>query len=374
MTQRPLLVMAAPVMIAAAALGGCTPQSIPLAPPGGTYLSESAGASFDQRVNLEGEEGTYIANLSVQAARRSANHPQTIYLAAGSAGVVVSVNGGETWKIISVPLTSTTDVVVLGNDTLVVVGTGPEGQGYILRSLDAGLSWQTVLTIPIPVVQQGFQFIKSQSAVAAIILSLELDPLDSDRVYAGSNLGSIFVGEQSAKVWRNYYSFNNGPLNSLLNQQQSIRTIYASPHRAGLLYVLTADRSLWRVENGQQQKVMIPKGRTVYSVSFILSAPEALFVGVEDGAVISRDGGATWKQLDLPVDTSTHFNSVVAVASPTNPARLLVGINSVIYRSEDGGATWSTFDFGLADRMIISVLIDPTNASRVLAVTTPIIH
>ncbi len=100
--------------------------------------------------------------------------------------------------------------------------------------------------------------------------------------------------------------------------------------------------------------------------------PLALFVGVDDGAVITRDGGKTWVQLNLPLDKSTSFNAAAVAASPTNSARLLVGINTVVYRSEDGGVTWNTFSLGAQAIGITSILIDPTNASSVLLVTAPI--
>lgn len=363
-----------PVVIATLALGGCAKRPVPPPPLGGTYLSESAGANFEQYVNIEDKEGEYIARLPLQAAHRPAHQPQTVYIAAGSSGLVVSKNGGQTWEVIPVPLAATSDVVALANGTLTVAGTGREGQGYILRSLDAGTSWQTVLTIPVPVTKRGFQFIQERSTAATVILSLEPDPLDPDRIYAGSNLGSIFAGEQSAKVWRTMVTLTAPSLTGI-NQQTAITRLFPSPHQPGEIYLITADRALWRLAEGQTKRLTIPKDfntRRVYYVSFIANAPQAVFVGVEDGAVISRDSGATWKELNLPVDTNSRFNSVVTVTSPTNSSRLLVAINSVVYRSEDGGQTWNTFDFVLPGHMIFDLLIDPTNASKVLAVTAPI--
>lgn len=380
-----LMVFLLPTLVTTLALGGCAKRALPPPPPGGTYLSQSAGASFEQYVTVEGSEGEYIASLPLRAAHRPALKPQSVYLAAGEAGLVVSHRGGETWQTVAVPLRMTSDVVLLGNGTLVVAGTGSEGQGYILRSLDDGVSWQTVLTIPVPVANRGWQIIKDQSTAATIILSLEPDPFDADRLYAGSNLGTVFAGEQSAKVWRTITALGPGSLATALNQQSAIGRLFPSPHNPGELYVVTLDRTLWRLAGSSQERVTIPKNltgrasavsdvgnRRVHHVGFIPSAPQALFVGVEDGAVVSRDGGKTWQELALPVDTSTRFNSVVTQASPTNPSRLLVAINSVVYRSEDGGQTWNTFDFGLPDWMIIDLLIDPTNAARVLAITANI--
>lgn len=374
-------------MVTALQLAGCTRRAAPPPPPGGTYLSTSAGASFEQSVMVEGgEEGEHIAGFSLQAAHRLVHEPQTVYVAAAEAGLVVSKNGGNTWQRVVVPLARTLDVVVLPSGVVVVSGTGNDGQGFVLRSLDEGKSWQTVLTIPVPVEEKKtFQIIGRSKVIASVILSLELDPTTPDRIYAGSNLGTIFIGEQAAKEWRSGFTVSLNRIFSAADQTVSIQRIVPSPHRSGELMLITSEGKLVRMTEGTQAEISVPefigqeaplgrsrKSRKVRSVSFVPGLPDALFVGVEDGVVVSRDAGSTWEELGVPVETTEEFNSVVVAVSPTNTSRLLVAINGVIYRSEDGGRKWNTFSLQLKTHIITDVLIDPTNASRVLLVTTPL--
>ncbi len=370
--------------------GGCLRRTVPPPPPGGTYLSESAGASFEQAVLLEGpavEEGANIARFTLQGAFRSKQKPEDVYIAAGDQGIVVSHTEGHTWQQITTPLASAVDVAVLENGVLVATGTGPEGQGFILRSLDEGLSWQTVLTIPVPTDERPFRIIGDRNVQATVILTIELDPFDGNRLYAGSNLGGILVGEQSAKVWRTIHSLTPERFDpSQSTTRSSVEKLMPSPHIKGQVLVITAEKKLWAVTSDGQTKITIPVEQTEQEKKFFIAKgdyavvdaalspanPDLMLVGVEGGVVLSRDRGQTWQVLPVPVESVINFNSLRVAVSPTNPNRFLVGINNVIYRSEDAGATWNTFSLGLTGYEITNILINPVNASKVLVITAPV--
>lgn len=378
-------VIAIPLVVASLQLGGCFARPVPPPPPGGTYLSASAGANFDQSVNRTDAEG-YIAAFTLGHVTRPAHSPQMIYIAAGADDIVVSDNGGQSWAVIATPLSYVFDIAALENGTLVASGTDSGGQGYVVRSLDGAKSWEIVLTIPVPEKKQNLQLIKTKEAeqTAAVVLAIEVDPFDPDRIYAGSNVGDLYIGEQSAKTWRLAQTITFESVVSVQNQQRlATHQLIPSPHRPGEVYVITVTGALYRLQEGTQEVIRIPQdvstrpssvraAKKVYSVSFVPDFSDALFVGTQDGAVVSRDNGQTWTQLPIPISTTQQFNTSVVAVSPTNPARLLVAINEVVYRSEDGGETWNTFSLGLGTHNITSLLIDPTNAARVLAITSPV--
>ncbi len=367
---------------------GCT-SSRPATPPaaGGVYFSSSAGALFEQSVNLATAEESgldNIAGFALQHAQRPAHSPQKILIGAGADGVAYSEDGGQHWQRIATPLNFVNDAALLRNGVLVASGTNGEGQGFIIRSADLGKSWDVVLTIPFPIDTGGFQLIKAPEVPTSRVVTLALDPFNEDQLYAGSSQGSIFVGEQSAKTWRMLHQLDE---NNLLTNDRlglSIRDIIPSPHRAGELLLVTQARTLVRVRDGEEKEINIPRDvaspqpfnltnhKRVFDATFVPGFPQALLVGVDDGAVSSRDGGATWTQLTLPVDQFKSFNTVAVAVSPTNTNRLFVAINNVVFRSEDAGKTWNSFSLNLLTHGITALLIDPTNASHVLAITTPI--
>lgn len=378
-----LSVIAFPAFLIVLQMGGCV-REVPEPPePGGTYRSTSAGAYFDQSVRRADEPGGNISSSTLYGAERPDHSPQHVYVAAAGHGVVVSKDGGESWRQLPTPLTNVTDVVALSNGVIVIAGVSSQGQGLVMRSIDEAKSWETTLTIPIPVETRRFQFFRTGASKArSTVVTIEADPFHADRVYAGSSLGNVLVGEQSAKTWRTIHTLTSIFSNN--RQRLAVQEIVASPHTDGEMLVLTTEGSLWRVSEGRQEEIKIPRelgGATrittsghkkVFDATYIRDFPQALFAGTDDGAVISRDGGGSWVLLALPIDAAQRFNTATVAVSPTNSARMFVAINSVVYRSEDGGKNWNTFSLQLPRHGITSLLIDPQNAANVLAVTTPL--
>lgn len=384
MTTRLYSVLVPVAMIAVLPLSGC--NRVPPPSPGGTYRSDSAGGSFEQAVQIDGQPGHYIAKLSLQEIDRSPNDPNVIYLAAGKDGIVFSHDDGQNWQIVTTPLAFATDVVVLKNGALVAAGTDGSGQGFVVRSLDEGKSWDDVFTVPIPKVSHGITIVGGQDVRPSVVMSITRDPFNPDRIYGGSSLGTLFVGEQSAKVWHTLYAIQSSKLAPVPDQSQvAIAKLIASPHRAGELLVVTRSGVLLRVTGNSQADITVQDqisgpvsplaangNRKVLDASYIPGFPDALLVGVENGAVVTRDGGKSWVELAVPAETNEQFNSAIVRVSPTNINRIFVAINAVVYRSEDGGNTWNTFALGLPDYKITDISINPANAAKMLLVTQPL--
>lgn len=354
-------------------LAGCTRSSPVRIPPGGVYRSTSAGATFEQSVSLEGAKGT-IASLGVRKLFRDSKAANRIYAALGANGIAISEHDGQSWRITRVPLASTRDILRMPSGVLVVTGVDSIGQGYVMRSLDDGVSWQTVLTVPVPAKKKSLEIIKGPASVtSSVVFDLELDPFNEDRIYAGSNLGTIFAGEQAAKTWRTLHTSSSGSL--------AVQKLIASPHREGEILIITTAGALMRVTQEGQSKIEVAQSidgsrssgkKRIYDARYISQFPDSIILGIDDGIVVTRDGGASWLQLGVPVEPSQKFNSVVVAVSPTNTNRIITAINNVLYRSEDGGTTWNTYSLGLAGFIITDVSINPDNASKVLIVATPI--
>lgn len=390
-TMRAWVLIAPVAILGIVQLSGCTttsPKSSPdPAPPGGIYRSSSAGALFEQSVTLTNpaeDTPPYIAQYVFRGSHRPTFSPDAIYVAASNQGYVVSHDDGQTWQHVAVPLASVLDIVALEKGIVVVTGIDGEGQGYILRSADEGKSWQTVVTVPVPSQKSGPPGLVGQAeSVATIVISIAPDPFDPNRIYAGTSLGNVFIGEQFAKTWRKVHNADSDAFSG--NQAKfSVADIIPSPHVEGDFVLLTSGGRLYYVASGGDQKeikvpqntsdrpvISIGQSKVILSAFFVPQFPEALILGVSDGAVISRDRGETWQQLTLPVDTIKRFNTSVVRVSPTNPNRILIAINDAVYRSEDGGVSWNTFSLSLANHIIIDLLINPSNAAHVIAVTTP---
>lgn len=347
-------------------LAGCASGDISPPPPGGAYRSTSGGAQFDQSVNLVDEAGTltsYIAQLSLRTIHRTSADPATIYVTAAGQGIVVSRDDGVTWQKVNQPLASATGTIMIKDGVLLTSGTNSDGEGIVIRSLDSGRSWERVLTIPAFKKDKKpffMEIIKPPPLPSVFVSYIVPNPFHEDRVYATTSTGDLHAGEQSGKVWHNILTVS------------ATRRVFPSPHIEGELLLVTVDGDLIRSIDDEEETIQLPSGVSAIDAAYIQQFPDAMLIGTSQGAYISRDRGVTWLKLALPISTSAPLRNVVVRTSPTNPNRFLISVDSVLYRSEDGGKTWNALSLNLPNHVITDISIDPTNAARVLVITTPL--
>ncbi|HSX24910.1 MAG TPA: hypothetical protein VLG69_03010 [Candidatus Andersenbacteria bacterium] len=376
-------VIALPVlMVGILALGGCS-RSTPTQkiPPGGTYRSSSAGASFEQSIKIADSSDT-IAGYDLGKIHRSLQDAALIYIAAGKDGMVISHDDGVTWSPIALPLAGTIDVIQTISGVFLAAGVDSAQQGIVTRSIDGGKTWQNVLTLPISKDKKTFQIIKGGSTAPASVISMEVDPFQKDRIWAGTNDGTLFAGEQNGKTWRKVIDITSNA--SQITGDRSgagIIRLIPSPFNANNMLIITKDKRLLEFKDKTISEIKIPVdfdaptpfgiaigSQKILSASYVPGFPDALLVGTDTGAVVTRDGGKSWIALKLPLDASKVLSSIVVTLSPTNSNRIFVIADGIVYRSEDGGTSWNTTDVGPAGYPVTDISINPANAAHMLAV------
>jgi len=137
---------------------------------------------------------------------------------------------------------------------------------------------------------------------------IQVDRTHADRVLAGCESG-IYLTEDGAKTWRR-----------VLPAKATVTDLRQSPH----------DPRLW------------------------LATTQA------DGALVSRDGGLTWKKLEGVPSAEALYN---VAFDPTNPQRYAISSWTYgVLATEDGGKTWTDRNAGLpAEHCVFRVGIDPDN-------------
>jgi photosystem II stability/assembly factor-like uncharacterized protein len=349
-------------------LSGCSSKELDPPPPGGAYFSTSGGAQFDQAVTLTDNTGTTIGDIAKYGLRkihRSLTDSARTFVLASSGDILVTANEAETWQLMTKPIPAVSSLALLNNEILLIAGSDANKNGIVLRSLDKGKSWEKALTVPQPKEPESplFEFVKQPDPAPVSVTNLALDPFHHDQMYATTNTGSILVGKQSGKVWYKT-SYSGAPP----------QKIVPSPHREGELLVVTTEKRLivLDVYQEKQELLVISKKRQVLDATYVNQFPDAIFIGTNFGAAITRDRGANWEELKLPLSTASPLTVSVVAVSPTNPSRLLVGVNHVVFRSEDGGETWNSLPLTtIPNHLITDISINPDNAARVLLITTP---
>ncbi|MBV8168366.1 MAG: hypothetical protein JO021_16340 [Alphaproteobacteria bacterium] len=81
----------------------------------------------------------------------------------------------------------------------------------------------------------------------------------------------------------------------------------------------------------------LPAGANAHCVTVDPNDPDTVYVGMQDGAYRTTDGGAKWTKLALP-DSTEIWSFLV---HPKKPRTLFAGASPVaVYRSDDGGERW----------------------------------
>ena len=210
-------------------------------------------------------------------------HPiesEKIY-AATTVGAYYTKDGGREWEermagmkevhiVVSVAINHKDPKVLYAGTT-----------GGIYRSDDAAASWKKINNGLIPEAEL-------MAAMALGVNVIALDPLDPDRVYAGTTKG-LFRTSNKGEVWERI---------------------------------------------GQT----IPES-FVSSIAIHPAQPHLLYIGGPGGVWKSTDGGAHWQAVNTGLAT---LNIRALAMGPRNPQELYAGTNgSGLYHSTDGGEHWT---------------------------------
>lgn len=225
---------------------------------GGTWSPVEAGA---------------IARLNVLDVAVHPADPKAVWLATGSAGVLFSADGGDTWDSQSggLPASAVTSLALdPANADSLYAGTSDRA---VYKSVDGGRTWQA----------SGAGMDPNEP-----VRALVADPLRPNVLYAGSSFSGVYVSEDSGASWRH--------LNEGL-RTRALRSLAISSD-GETLYAATLGEGVFRLSTKEQayfdslQPTPVPTALPLPSPTADTYAPP-----------ITADGdGADW--VDVPVSGS----------------------------------------------------------------------
>lgn len=374
---------------------------------GGVYRSDDAGENW-QRINTDarlwGRDGdfneirvdptnadvAYVANVEAWKttdggktfrAFRGApggddpqrfwinpKHPEIIMLA-GDQGVIVSVNGGETWSSWYNQPTAQFYHVSADNAFPYRVCSGQQESGSVCIQ-SRGDYGQITFREWIPVGVEEYGYVAS-------------DPLDPDIVYGGKisrfDRRTRQVQDISPKQFRSsdYRLLRTAPV---LFAPTDPHTLYFA---SNVLWKTLNGGTSWsqispdltRVDSvvpgniGKYAQTAVARARhpgVIYTIAPSYIKTNIIWAGTDDGLIhVTWNGGKSWRDVTPPelrarawskvsIMDASHFDTLTAYAA-INTLRL-DDLRPHIYRTRDGGKTWQHITAGIPDGGPINVV------------------
>lgn len=294
------------------------------------YRSTDAGASWSLR-------RAGLPDILLDVAQLPGNSHAAI--TTDSYNIFRTADDGASW--VQVNRTPLPDRIV----QLAVAANAPatwyaRGLTRVLKSEDAGATWQALRTVDAPLGARGFA----------------LDPRLGRRLYAATHGGGVLRSSDGGRSWRRPGRFTAPELAGLV----------ADPSRPGALFAATRYQptvpispynDLFRSRDGGRSWTGLKAGAgaalgtVTGALAQAVAPPFPLYAGIENGVAASFDAGGSWQarrslcgapaQLQVaPSDPATLYASV---ASPS------AGCGATPYcplvRSFDGGGSWQCIDF-----------------------------
>jgi hypothetical protein len=282
--------------------------------------------------------------------------PNALYAGTTNSGIFKSIDKGASWTAINggidVSIQSFFAIIVDPNNSNILYAGGSQLQGGgagIFKSTDGGGNWTIVNN---GIVDVGF------NGPPSYVQSMVMDPNNSSILYValGVHCGAIYKTTDAATTWTRTGAACD-PVALQLDPSNS-NVIYASAD-GGVLWKSNDAAQTWNVASTSSFNTL---PIDPFNTSVLYGSKH------NGGAYRSTDSGANWSALNGPAGIYRAL-----ITDPSRPdtlflGQLFAGTNRV-YISRDGGSNW-TDTGGIWSTVGVRFLIRPPNDNNVLYALT----
>jgi photosystem II stability/assembly factor-like uncharacterized protein len=296
----------------------------------GVMMSADEGESWTRASVRLGMHSDCIVKALVSDPRR----PEVVY-AGTDTGLYRTDSGGGAWRLMDTPMRGSMvwSVAIDPVDpNIMFAGTGTPSKPGIYRSTDAGQTWEQ-LAVEIAA--------ECENVGIPRPTGIAIDPTDHRRVWVGLEVDGVRRSADGGETWTKVNGqIPNPDVHSVL--------VVAGPPRA--VFTVVND-DVWRsIDDGATWQPA--RAREVFpwhyprSIAVKPDDAKTVFLTLGDstpgrvGTVMrSRDAGATWQNLGLPVQPNSAMWTVSMPAAAPDTV-LAASRYGYLYRSDDGGDSW----------------------------------
>lgn len=237
----------------------------------------------------------------------------------------------------------------IGTDTAQVVYS----ISTILKTVDGGATWETTAKDAV-----------GKTIIVPEILALEVNPTDSQMLYAGTEKDGLFVSANEGSDWKKL-DFPLTRIYGLGIGRQDSKVVYASGllEERGKIF-----KSLNGGEDWEEVYSEPANGTLVSSLAVSPRNQEIVYAGTSEGMIIKTiNGGKTWKNLTKIRGAIT----TIGFDSANESDVYFLAFNDTIFRTKDGGGKFEDLSEGLGsgffDGKPFFLVTDPNASGKVYA-------
>ncbi len=277
----------------------------------------------------------------------------------GSDGTILRCDDGAQWSVAVTPTSADLTRVAAKADGSVLVAVG--AAGTILRSTDAGRSWQSaagdfastdfkavVWHEPsgtwIAAGTHG-RIVRSKDGNLWTTVPSSLD-LEFQALYVDPDTRGVLIGGEDGAVGLSMNAGESWMLTKIAMPDPL--TPITGFRRHGKLLLATSAQGRFLTSGDDAQSWDLLQSSTAAFFTDSASDPRngaIVMTGHNGNLLRSADGGKTWKPIELLVDGRAHYLSAISFDAATG-IMTVVGHNGVIARSDNGGEGWISYSIG----------------------------
>jgi photosystem II stability/assembly factor-like uncharacterized protein len=308
-------------------LAGCSLGSS--STDGGVLRSDDGGKNFAQKVKID--EKTAISSVDVLSLAVNPQNGNEVYIGTKSSGVLKTTDAGDSWQVVKVLPSAVTKTYAIAIDPInsneVFVATIADGRGKIMKTTDAGANWKEIYTEP---------------SSGSFVLALAIDPAGSGKIFGGTMEGQVIFSDNSGDSWQNPYKAKGGVFKIAIDSTNS-NLAYFAVSQGGLLRTKDGGKNFENLGEKNISNVQQQFGSPV-AITTDPNKTNWIYAGTTTGLFRSKNGGDDWES--VKVLSSPQENAIRGIAiNPQNSDEIVYGAAQAFYKSVDGGQSWATTQF-----------------------------
>ncbi|MCK5212245.1 hypothetical protein KAJ89_06090 [Candidatus Parcubacteria bacterium] len=258
---------------------------------GGVFRSIDKGATWQQKVLIPtaGRPGNF-SGANIMTWVMDPQDSQAIYYAGIGAGLFYTYDGANTWR----------KAGELGNNTIRAIGVDPFDKctifitigNRVFKSDDCSRTWKQM-------------YFDNQTKIT--INALALDHFNENHLYIGLSRGDLVKSLDAGESWQTVHRFN-ARIDKLLIDPDDSRVMYALVSKKGVFKSSDQGENWESFNDGLKEHKL---GTAVKDLILFKDNPTMIFIATNLGIVRSSDAGETWEQIELiPAEKKTALNAL----------------------------------------------------------------